>query len=71
MEYCVGGNLSTFMDKMGGALSPDLVKPLILQILNGLDYTHKAEIPFVRLADGTFERNQRQSPPSAKRGGEG
>jgi eukaryotic-like serine/threonine-protein kinase len=56
MEYCVGGNLSTFMDKMGGALSPDLVKPLILQILNGLDYTHKAEIPFVRLADGTFEK---------------
>ena len=54
MEYCAGDNLSVFMQKMGGILPLDLAKRLIFQILDGLEYTHNAEIPYVRLADSTF-----------------
>jgi eukaryotic-like serine/threonine-protein kinase len=54
MEYCEGNNLDAFIEKMGGILPLELAKPIIFQILNGLEYTHNAEIPFVRLADGSF-----------------
>jgi eukaryotic-like serine/threonine-protein kinase len=54
MEYCAGDNLATFMKKMDGILALDQAKRIILQILDGLEYTHNAEIPYVRLADGTF-----------------
>jgi hypothetical protein len=54
MEYCGRDNLYTFMQKMGGILPLNLAQSLILQILDGLEYTHNAEIPYVRLADGSF-----------------
>jgi eukaryotic-like serine/threonine-protein kinase len=54
MEYCEGDNLAVFVEKMGGILNLDLAKRLIFQILDGLEYTHTAEIPFVRLADRSF-----------------
>ncbi len=54
MEYCAGDNLAVFVEKMGGILNLDLTKRLIFQILDGLEYTHTAEIPFVRLADHSF-----------------
>lgn len=54
MEYCKGDNLAVFVEKMGGILNWDLAKRLIFQILDGLEYTHTAEIPFVRLADRSF-----------------
>ena len=54
MEYCAGENLSTFIHKMGGILDLPLTKRLIFQILDGLEYTHNTEIPYVRLADGSF-----------------
>lgn len=58
MEYCAGENLSLFMQKMGGILPLDLAKRIIFQILDGLEYTHNAEIPYVRLADGTFGKGK-------------
>jgi hypothetical protein len=45
MEYCAGDNLHTFMQQMGGILPLNLAQNLILQILDGLEYTHNAEIP--------------------------
>jgi eukaryotic-like serine/threonine-protein kinase len=54
MEYCAGENLSTFIHKMGGILDLAQAKRIIFQILDGLEYTHNAEIPYVRLADGSF-----------------
>jgi eukaryotic-like serine/threonine-protein kinase len=54
MEYCEGDNLAVFVEKWDGILDLDLAKRLIFQILDGLEYTHTAEIPFVRLADDSF-----------------
>jgi eukaryotic-like serine/threonine-protein kinase len=54
MEYCEGDNLAVFVEKMSGILNLDLAKRLIFQILDGLEYTHTAEIPFVRLTDRSF-----------------
>lgn len=54
MEYCTGDNLSKFIHSRGGILDLPLAKRLIFQILDGLEYTHNAEIPYVRLADGSF-----------------
>jgi eukaryotic-like serine/threonine-protein kinase len=54
MEYCAGENLHTFIHKMGGILDLPLTKRLIFQLLDGLEYTHNAEIPYIRLADGSF-----------------
>jgi eukaryotic-like serine/threonine-protein kinase len=56
MEYCAGDNLSTFMKIKGGVLDLDAAKRIILQVLDGLEYTHSAEIPFVRLAAGGFAK---------------
>ena len=58
MEYCAGENLNVFMHKMGGILPLDLSKRLIFQILDGLEYTHNAEIPYVRLVNGTFGKGK-------------
>jgi eukaryotic-like serine/threonine-protein kinase len=59
MEYCEGDNLDIFVEKMGGILNLDLAKRLIFQILDGLEYTHTVEIPFVRLADRSFGKGRR------------
>lgn len=56
MEYCAGDNLSNFMKKYGGILDLHTAKRIILQVLDGLAYTHTAEIPFVRLAAGGFAK---------------
>jgi eukaryotic-like serine/threonine-protein kinase len=56
MEYCTGDNLSKFIHSRGGILDLPLAKRIIFQILDGLEYTHNAEIPYVRLADGSSSR---------------
>ncbi len=55
MEYCKGDNLSTFM-KTSGILDPQSAKRIIFQVLDGLEYTHNAEIPYVKLLDGNFDK---------------
>jgi eukaryotic-like serine/threonine-protein kinase len=54
MEYCSGDSAVALMNKQGGKLSIDLALPLILQVLDGLAYTHQATIPYVQLQDGSI-----------------
>ena len=54
MEYCEGGNLWDLMQKTGWRLSLNVAIDIIIQVLDGLTYTHNAEIPYVKLPNGTI-----------------
>jgi eukaryotic-like serine/threonine-protein kinase len=54
MEYCSQGNLATWMEKFGGKIWLDVAKPIMSDILSGLEYLHEVEVPYVRLQDGGF-----------------
>jgi eukaryotic-like serine/threonine-protein kinase len=54
MEYCSDDSVADLMKKQGGKLSIEVAMPLILQVLDGLAYTHQAPIPYVKLANGSI-----------------
>ncbi|MEA5623171.1 protein kinase domain-containing protein [Nostoc sp. UHCC 0251] len=56
IEYCEAGTVADLMEKQGGRLSIDIAVPIILQVLNGLEYAHNAEIPNVKLRKGGFAK---------------
>ena len=59
MEYCEGGSVVDLMAKRGVSTLPIAESvAIILQVLDGLTYTHNAEIPNVRLADGSFAKGR-------------
>lgn len=59
MEYCDGGSVVDLMAKRGVSTLPIAESvAIILQVLDGLTYTHNAEIPNVRLADGSFAKGR-------------
>ena len=59
MEYCDGGSVVDLMAKRGVSTLPiGEAVAIILQVLDGLTYTHNAEIPNVRLADGSFAKGR-------------
>lgn len=58
LEYCNGGTVFDLMQPKGGRLSIDEAISIIVQVLDGLDYAHQAEIPYVKLADGSFGRGR-------------
>ncbi|MEG4210805.1 protein kinase domain-containing protein [Microcoleus sp. S13_B4] len=59
MEYCDGGSVVDLMEKRGFSTLPiGEAVAIILQVLDGLAYTHNAEIPNVRLADGSFAKGR-------------
>ena len=59
MEYCEGGSVVDLMAKRGVSTLPiGEAVAIILQVLDGLTYTHNAEIPNVRLADGSFAKGR-------------
>ncbi|MEH2356761.1 protein kinase domain-containing protein [Nostoc sp.] len=58
MEYCEGGTVWDFMQQLGGRLSVDITVPIILQILDALEYAHNVELPYVKLADGKFGKGK-------------
>jgi eukaryotic-like serine/threonine-protein kinase len=58
MEYCEGGTVADLMQKQGGRLSIDIAVPIILQVLDGLEYAHNAEIPNVKLGNGGFGKGK-------------
>ena len=58
MEYCKGGNVFDLVRQQDKPLSIDLALAIILQILDGLEYTHNAEIPYVKLDGGGFGRGR-------------
>lgn len=51
-EYCRGGSLDDLAARRGGRLSVDEALAVTAQVLDALDYLHRAEIPGVRLANG-------------------
>ncbi|KZL50423.1 serine/threonine protein kinase [Nodularia spumigena CENA596] len=58
LEYCDGGTVDDLMKRSGGKLSIDEATSIIMQVLEGLSYAHQAEIPYVKLADGSFGRGR-------------
>jgi pSer/pThr/pTyr-binding forkhead associated (FHA) protein len=58
LEYCEGGSIADLMQQRGGRLSIKEALPIILQTLDGLEYAHNAEIPYVRRADGTIGKGR-------------
>ena len=58
MEYCHGGSIEHLRLKHGGRLPLEMAMDAILQALEGLDYIHHAEIPKVKLADGSWGRGR-------------
>ncbi|MHC5740951.1 MAG: protein kinase domain-containing protein [Nostoc sp.] len=58
MEYCEGGTVWDFMQQLDGRLSVDIAVPIILQILDALEYAHNVELPYVKLADGKFGKGK-------------
>ena len=56
MEYCEAGTVADLMKKYGGRLSADIALPIIIQVLDGLEYAHNAEIPNVKLRKGGFAK---------------
>lgn len=52
-EYCAGGNINQWMARQGGKLTLDEALPILLQMLEALDYAHHVTIPAVTLLDGT------------------
>ena len=59
MEYCEGGSVVDLMAKRGVSTLPIAESVgIITQVLDGLTYTHNAEIPNVRLADGSFAKGR-------------
>jgi eukaryotic-like serine/threonine-protein kinase len=59
MEYCDGGSVVDLIAKRGVSTLPIAESvAIIAQVLDGLTYTHNAEIPNVRLADGSFAKGR-------------
>ena len=67
-EYCDGGSVVDLMAKRGVSTLPGEAVAIILQVLYGLTYTHNAEIPNVRLADGSFAKGRGWSHRDLKPG---
>ncbi len=57
-EYCEGGSLFMLMKQLGGQLPAVWAKTIILQVLDGLDYIHQVDIPYIKLTGGGFGRGQ-------------
>ncbi len=59
MEYCNGGSIADLMVKNNNHILPvNEAVAMILQVLDGLEYAHNAEIPNVKLADGSFGKGR-------------
>jgi pSer/pThr/pTyr-binding forkhead associated (FHA) protein len=58
MEFCTAGTVEDLLQNRGGKLPIDIALPIILQVLDGLEYTHNAEIPHVKLNDGNFGKGK-------------
>ncbi|MDR2401679.1 MAG: protein kinase, partial [Deferribacteraceae bacterium] len=57
MELCEGGSVDDLLAKNGGKLNLTLATDIILQVLDGLDYAHKADVS-VKLASGETVKAQ-------------
>jgi eukaryotic-like serine/threonine-protein kinase len=57
-EYCTGGSLFGLMQQLGGQIPVLWAKSIILQVLDGLEYIHQLEVPYIKLAKGGFGTGQ-------------
>jgi len=55
MEFCDGGSLDRLVEREG-VQTADESLAIVFDVLSGLEYAHKAEIPNVVLADGSTAR---------------
>jgi WD40 repeat protein/serine/threonine protein kinase len=53
LEYCDGGSVADLMQQRGGRLSVDEALPIILQVLEGLEYAHTIQVPSASQGNGT------------------
>nr|WP_272919857.1 serine/threonine-protein kinase [Streptomyces sp. SID4948] len=51
-EYCPGGSLEGFAARHGGKVPPAQALGVVRQVLAGLAYAHRAELPALRQQDG-------------------
>jgi serine/threonine-protein kinase len=58
LELCDGGSADKLMERRGGTLGIEEAGRIALQALEGLEYAHNAEIPCVKMADGSFGRGR-------------
>ncbi len=58
LEYCNGGSIWNLLERCSYQLSINMAVPIIVQALDGLDYAHNAEIPYVKKADGSFGKGK-------------
>ncbi|MEM9541320.1 MAG: protein kinase [Cyanobacteria bacterium P01_E01_bin.42] len=58
LEYCEMGSVLQLMQQKGRPLTVGESLPIILQILDGLHYAHHADIPYVKLHDGTIAKGR-------------
>ncbi|MBM4049282.1 MAG: serine/threonine protein kinase, partial [Planctomycetes bacterium] len=58
VEYCDRGTLAKLMQSHGGKLAIDDATGIVLQALDGLEYAHNAEIPYIKLIDGSIGRGR-------------
>ena len=54
LEFCDDGSVDKLIAQRGGKLPIDEAGPIILQALDGLHYAHHADIPHVKLKDGSI-----------------
>lgn len=58
LEYGDGGTIRSLMNNSNKPLPIDTAVKYTLQILSALEYAHQAEIPYVKLADGTLGKGK-------------
>jgi hypothetical protein len=54
LEFCDGGSVDRLVAERGGPMAITQAADILLQVLDGLAYTHTAPVPHVKLADGDF-----------------
>ena len=54
LEFCDAGSVDQLIARRGGKVPVDEACRLVLQALDGLSYAHAAQIPKVKLADGSI-----------------
>jgi serine/threonine-protein kinase len=54
LEYCDGGNVGELVKRRGAPLAVDEALAILLPALDGLEYAHQAEVPFIRQPDSSF-----------------
>ncbi|MDT9338650.1 serine/threonine-protein kinase [Trichodesmium erythraeum 21-75] len=58
LEYCHGDSIEDLLDRYGDRLSISMSVKIIIQALDGLEYAHNAEIPYIKKADGSFGKGK-------------